>query len=71
MRSKEILFLKSLQNFSDLYNSRVDLVNGIYALPLSNVNYENHSKNIDNIPKKDEYISDETFFYLNIFDHNG
>ena len=66
MKSKEILFLKSLKNFSDLYNSRVDLIDGIYALPLSFINYDIHLKNIDNIQKKDEYLNDKTFFYLNI-----
>ena len=71
MKSKEILFLKSLKNFSDLYNSRVDLIDGIYALPLSFINYDIHLKNIDNIQKKDEYLNDKTFFYLNIFDHDG
>ena len=52
MKSKEILFLKSLKNFSDLCNSRVDLIDGIYALPLSFINYDIHLKNIDNIQKR-------------------
>ena len=71
MISKEILYLKSFSKFKDLYNSRVDLTDGIYVLPISEVNYDLHSKYIDNKVDKDEYLNKESFFYFNIFDHTS